>query len=61
MEQLHSGLGKAITYLLRHWKGLTGFLREACAPLDNNICERALKRAVPHRKNALFCRTLQGV
>jgi transposase len=56
----NSGLGKAITYLLRHWKGLTVFLREAGAPLDNNICERALKRAVLHRKNALFYRTLHG-
>jgi transposase len=75
MEQLHdwleaqfaqkqvepnSSLGKAITYLLRHWKGLTAFLREAGAPLDNNVCERALKRAVLHRKNALFYRTLNG-
>src|SRR6202041_1888002 len=75
MEQLHqwleaqfalkqvepnSGQGKAITYLLRHWKGLTAFLREAGAPLDNNLCERALKRAVLHRKNALFYRTLHG-
>jgi hypothetical protein len=50
----NSGLGKAITYLLRHWKALTMFLREAGAPLDNNLCERALKRAVLHRKNALF-------
>ena len=39
----NSGLGKAITYLLRHWKALTTFLREAGAPLDNNICERAFK------------------
>lgn len=56
----NSGLGSAINYLLRHWKGLTVFLREAGAPLDNNICERALKRAVLHRKNALFYRTLHG-
>src|SRR4051794_39863605 len=56
----NSSLGKAITYLLRHWKALTTFLREAGAPLDNNICERALKRAVLHRKNALFYRTLHG-
>jgi hypothetical protein len=34
----NSGLGKAITYFLRHWKGLTAFLREAGAPLDNNLC-----------------------
>ena len=46
----NSSLGKAITYLLRHWKGLTLFLRQAGAPLDNNLCERALKRAVLHRK-----------
>jgi transposase len=56
----NSGLGKAITYLLRHWKALTAFLRQPGAPLDNNICEQALKRAVLHRKNALFYKTLHG-
>jgi transposase len=50
MEQLHhwleaqlaqtrtepnSGLGKAITYLLRHWRPLTAFLRVVGSPLDN--------------------------
>jgi len=45
----NSGLGKAITYLLRHWRALTLFLREGGAPLDNNLVERALKRAVLHR------------
>ena len=55
-----SGLGKAIAYLRRHWRPLTLFLRQAGAPLDNNIVERALKRAVLHRKNALFYRTLNG-
>jgi transposase len=56
----NSGLGQAITYLLRHWRGLTAFLREGNAPLDNNLCERALKRAVLHRKNALFYKTING-
>jgi len=56
----NSGLGKAISYLLRHWRPLTLFLRIAGAPVDNNIVERALKRAVLHRKNALFYRTLHG-
>ncbi len=56
----NSGLGQAIGYLLRHWVPLTLFLRQAGAPLDNNIVERALKRAVLHRKNALFYRTLNG-
>src|SRR5690349_2811693 len=35
----NSRLGKAITYLLRHWRSLTLFLRQAGAPLDNNIVE----------------------
>jgi hypothetical protein len=56
----NSGLGQAITYLLRHWRGLTVFLQEANAPVDNNLSERALKRAVLHRKNALFYKTLNG-
>ena len=56
----NSGLGQAIMYLLRHWHPLTLFLRKAEAPLDNNLVERALKRAVLHRKNALFYRTLNG-
>ena len=56
----NSGLGQAISYLLRHWQPLTLFLRQAGAPLDNNVAERALKRAVLHRKNALFYRTLNG-
>ena len=56
----NSSLGKAITYLLRHWKALTLFLRQAGTPLDNNIVERGLKRAILHRKNALFYRTLNG-
>lgn len=47
-------------YLLNHWKKLTLFLRVPGAPLDNNICERALKRAVLHRKNSLFYKTLNG-
>jgi transposase len=56
----NSGLGKAITYLLRHWTKLTLFLRQQNAPLDNNIAERALKKAILHRKNALFYRTMNG-
>jgi hypothetical protein len=56
----NSGLGQAIRYLLRHWQPLTLFLRKAGAPLDSNIVERSLKRAILHRKNALFYRTLHG-
>jgi len=56
----NSALGEAISYLLNHWEKLTLFLREPGAPLDNNICERILKRAILHRKNALFYKTLNG-
>jgi len=56
----NSGLGKAILYMLKHWKPLTLFLRVRGAPLDNNLCERALKRAILHRKNSLFYKTLHG-
>lgn len=56
----NSGLGEAISYMLNHWKKLTLFLRKAGAPLDNNICERALKKVILHRKNALFYRTQNG-
>jgi len=56
----NSALGKAIGYMLRHWDKLTLFLRKAGAPLDNNLCERALKKAILHRKNALFYKTLNG-
>jgi transposase len=56
----NSGLGDAIGYMRKHWRTLTLFLRKAGAPLDNNICERALKKAILHRKNALFYRTQHG-
>ena len=56
----NSGLGEAIGYMLKHWKGLTLFLREPGAPPDNNLCERALKKAILHRKNALFYKTDNG-
>ena len=56
----NSGLGKAISYLLNHWTKLTLFLRQPGAPLDNNIAERALKKAILNRKNALFYKTLNG-
>ncbi|NQU26070.1 MAG: transposase [Candidatus Nealsonbacteria bacterium] len=56
----NSTLGGAISYMLRHWERLTLFLRVPGAPLDNNICERVLKKAILHRKNALFYKTAKG-
>lgn len=56
----NSGLGQAINYMRNHWQELTLFLRVEKAPLDNNICERALKMAILHRKNSLFYKTEHG-
>ena len=56
----NSGLGKAIQCMLRHWKARTLLLSTAGAPLDNNLCEQALKRAILQRKNSLFHKTLNG-
>jgi transposase len=39
---------------------LTLFMREPGTPLDANLVERALKRAILHRKNGLFYKTLNG-
>ncbi len=56
----NSSLGRALAYLSKHWDGLTTFLTVEGAPLDNNLCERALKLAVLQRKNALFYKTERG-
>jgi transposase len=56
----NSGLGDAIEYMTDHWDALTLFLRVPGAPLDNNLCERVLKKAILHRKTALFYKTLNG-
>jgi transposase len=64
LEQRHvepnSGLGEALRYMIKHWQRMTLFLRKAGAPLDNNMCEIALKKSIAHRKNSLFYRTLHG-
>lgn len=56
----NSTLGQAIAYMIKRWDRLTLFLREPGAPLENNIAERALKKTILHRKNALFYKTVNG-
>ena len=48
-----TAVGQAIKYMCNHWDALTLFLRVPGAPLDNNVCERALKKAILNRKNAI--------
>ncbi len=45
---------------IKHWPELTRFLKVPGAPLDNNICERSLKKSILHRKNSLFYKTEHG-
>ena len=56
----NSSIGRAIKYMIKHREKLTLFLRVPGAPLDNNICERALKSSIRYRKNSLFFKTLRG-
>ena len=46
--------------MLKRWEQLSRFLNYPGAPLDNNLCERALRTAVLHRKNALFFKSEKG-
>ena len=56
----NSSLGKAVNYMLNHWKKLTLFLRVAKAPLDNNVCERAFNMSILHRKIHSFTKLSTG-
>jgi hypothetical protein len=56
----NAGFGKAVGYFLDHYEGLTQFCKAAGAPLDNNLAERILKRAVLNRKNSYFYKTEHG-
>jgi transposase len=55
----NSGLGQAISYLLKHWDRLTLFLRQSGAPLDNNT-ERTLRGIAVGRNNWLFVGSDRG-
>jgi transposase len=49
-----SGMGRAIRYLLRHFRAHGCFLRHASIPPDNNIAEASLRRVALGRSNFLF-------
>ena len=55
-----SKMGKAITYMLNLWKGLTRFLDDPRIPLDNNAAERALRGVVVGRKNHYGSKSKRG-
>jgi transposase len=51
---LHPDQRKALIHLQQRWTGYTAFLDEPLLPLDNNLAERLLRRAVLLRKNAFL-------
>lgn len=55
-----SKMGKAITYMLKLWEGLTLFVEDPRIPLDNNAAERALRGVVVGRKNHYGSRSKRG-
>ncbi len=55
-----SKMGKAITYMLELWQGLTRFLDEPRIPIDNNAAERALRGVVVGRKNHYGSKSKRG-
>lgn len=56
----NSTLGDAVQYMLKRWSGLTRFLTVEGCPLDNTLCERAIKVLIRYRKNSLFYRSVKG-
>ncbi|MBK7845835.1 MAG: transposase [Bdellovibrionales bacterium] len=56
----NSELGNAIAYFLKHWNGLTAFLRIAGASLSNAEVERLVKKCVLRRKGSMFYKTEAG-
>jgi transposase len=56
----NSLLGKALHYLSSQWPKLTRFVDNGAWPIDNNLCENAIRPFVVGRRNWLFCDTVAG-
>jgi hypothetical protein len=55
-----SQLGKALTYLQGQWPKLTAYAGSGTWPIDNNLCENAIRPFVVGRKNWLHSDTVGG-
>jgi transposase len=55
-----STLGKAMGYAQTYWSQLTGYLEAGHLPIDNNVCENAIRPFVIGRKAWLFSDTPAG-
>jgi transposase len=55
-----SALGKAVSYTLNHWSGLTACLDDGRVEVDSNVVERSMKSVALTRKNSLFVGNERG-
>jgi len=55
-----SPLGKAIEYTFGQWQWLETYIHDGRVEIDNNSCERAMKKVAVGRKNWLFAGSEQG-
>ena len=53
-------LGKALHYLSSQWPKLIRFVENGAWPIDNNLCENAIRPFVVGRRNWLFCDSVAG-
>jgi transposase len=53
-------LGKALHYLSSQWPKLIRFVENGAWPIDNNLCENAIRPFVVGRRNWLFADTVAG-
>ena len=53
-------MSEAVGYALNQWPELNVFAADGAVPIDNNACEREIKRVVLNRKNSLFVGNERG-
>jgi hypothetical protein len=53
-------LGKALHYLSSQWPKLVRYIENGDWPIDNNLCENAIRPFVVGRRNWLFSDTVAG-
>jgi transposase len=56
----NSLLGKALHYLAGQWPKLIRYIEDGAWPVDNNLCENAIRPFVVDRRNWLFADTVGG-
>lgn len=55
-----SKLGGALQYLRNHWEALSVYATDGRLPIDNNQCERLMRRVALGRKNWLFVGSMRA-